>query len=125
MPTLLDTIVRPIARDILRQFGASITYTRVVPGVYNEVDSSMAPTETTSTIKAQVEDFTLVDSGAGFASGLIEFGDKRVTVAGSEIAFEPTAGDRITFNSEVFTVVRIQKTYSGEQVALYELQARK
>lgn len=125
MATFLDNLIGPIARDTIRLVGASVTYTRVVVGAYDPATSSVSTTETPYSIKALVEDYSLVDSGAGFASGLIEFGDKRVTIAQSEISVVPTAGDKITHNGETYTVVRVQKTYSGDNVALFELQARK
>lgn len=124
MPTVLDKIARPLANKMIAQFGALVTITKVTPGAYDPNTSAATPTEVAETVRALVEDYNLVDSGAGFAAGLITFGDKKITVAATAITFEPTAGDKITYNSEVFTVMRVLKTYSGEQVAIYEIQAR-
>lgn len=125
MSTVLDKIARPIAKDLINNFGASVFLTRVVQGAYDPATSSASKREETYAIKALVEDYNLVDSGAGFAAGLIEFGDKKITVAALTLNFTPTAGDIITALNQKFTVIRVTTTYSGELPALFELQGRR
>lgn len=125
MHTLLDNIIRPIAKQMINQFGASVLLTRVIQGDYDTTTSSAEKRRETYTIKALVEDYNLVDSGAGFAAGLIEFGDKKITVAASALNFTPTAGDIITALNQDFTVIRVTTTYSGNQPAIFELQGRR
>lgn len=125
MPTLLDKIARPLATRMLRQFGSDIVLTKVVQGAYVPGNSVAPQVEQSYEVKALVEDYNLVDSGTGFAAGLIEMGDKKVTLAAEPLSFDPSAGDTITVSNIKYTVIRVLTTYSGEQKALFEIQARK
>lgn len=125
MPTVLDKIARPIAKSLIQQFGASVNFTQVEQGEYDPSQSEAPVVERTYIIKALVEDYNLVDSGAGFAGGLIEFGDKKITIAATSLPFTPTAGDKVEAVNQTFTIIRITTIYSGEQPALYEMQGRR
>ena len=56
---------------------------------------------------------------------LVKQGDAFVSLADFEIPFTPKTGDEITFDSETWVVIAIEKLYSGELVALWNLQIRK
>ncbi len=56
---------------------------------------------------------------------LIRDGDMRSGIAGSGIEFTPKEGIIVEFDSQIWKIVKVNSIYSGERVALYELQLRK
>lgn len=119
--TVLDDALRPIATTLIAQFGASITLTRLAPGVYDPATSTTTPTRTAAATKALVEDV----KGRELTEGLIEAGDRKFYVAAEALAFEPTPADEIDTGDGRPWIARVVRShYSGEQVALFEIIAR-
>lgn len=126
--TELDTELGPLAVELIEEYGKEVSYTVTSPGVYDPATGAAAPAGAPFTIKAIVEDYSLQGSGQGFASGLIEVGDKKLTVAAQSenmAGKEPTTSDTIIVDGVTYTVQNVKKVYSGELVALYEIQGRK
>lgn len=121
----LDKLIRPIAAKVIKQYGTVISYVRVQQGGYDVDTATSIPYESTTTHNAIVEDYSLVDSGAGFSQGLIEGSDKKVTIAASDFAFSPSPGDKLIIGEDTYGVLRITTTYSGDLPAAYEIQARR
>lgn len=126
--TELDAELGPLAVDVIEEFGKPIAINTVpAAGDYDpdtgkpEAAEPPAPKQT----KAVVEDYNLQGSGQGFASGLIEVGDKKFTVAARALDATPTSADTITMDGVTFTIVNVKVTYSGELPVLYELQGRR
>jgi len=118
--TVLDDALRPIATTLIAQFGASITLTRLAPGVYDPATSTTTPTRTSTATKALVEDVKGRE-----IEGQIEAGDRKFYVAAEAIAFEPTPADEIdTGDGRPWIAQVVRSHYSGEQVALFEIIAR-
>lgn len=124
MPTALDRIIRPIAAKLTTTYGQTILYTRQLLGDYDVAEGKAKKTEVTVSVKALVEEYGYQDSGAGFAEGLIETSDKKVSVAATLLSFVPQIGDKLVIDGNNYRIERVKETRSGEQVALYELQAR-
>lgn len=122
--TVLDIRFRKLSTDLIDRYGKSVTLTNVTTGSYNTATSSITNTTSDTTVKALVEDYSLHSSGAGFDSGLILSGDKKFSIAAAGIT-TPKPGDSITLDSVLWKVVRVTEVWSGEQIAMYELQARK
>lgn len=121
---LLDGVIGPIAKQIIDQFGTDIQIVNTVVAAYDVNTSEAIKTETAYTVKGLIEDYNLQDSGAGFTSGLIQANDRKVTIAGSGLTFEPKPGFKAVVLGTTYSVTRVLRTLSGEKVALYELNVR-
>ena len=122
--TALDTRFRSLATKLINKYGKSITLTSVTTGTYNPATGSVTNTTSSATVKAIVEDYSYQDSGSGFTEGLIKVGDKKFTVAAIDLSSAPKPGDTITLGSSAYSVIRVIETWSGEQIASYEIQGR-
>lgn len=134
--TELDQELPETVLELIDEFGKSIRYGTIGAGEYDPETGKAIPVETMRPIKALVGDYSLQGSGQGFASGMIETGDKQVFAAALSFPEEPTTGDKFKLTAEanadpdieakvqVYTVMNVKATYSGDLVALYEIQGR-
>lgn len=119
--TALDTRFRELARSMLDKFGKSATYTVTTEGAYDVATGTAAVTETSSTVKVFIDSF----SGQDYMSGLVERTDKKLLLAAVDVE-SPKLGDKVTIGSDVYRVIPpVRETWSGEFIAMFELQVRK
>lgn len=123
--TELDAEIGPLALELIDEYGKEVLYQIVTAGAYDPATASAAPAGEYQLMKAIVEDYSLQGSGQAFASGLVESGDKKLTIAGALFVEAPTPGDLVTIDGGVYTVLNVKAVYSGELVAIYEIQCRK
>lgn len=126
--TELDTELGPLAVELIDEYGKEVTYTLTASGEYDPETGAAAPAEDPFIIKAIVEDYSLQGSGQAFASGLIEVGDKKFTIAAQSehmAGKTPTPSDTVEADGVTYTVQNVKAVYSGELVAIYEIQGRK
>ncbi len=120
--TELDADLGPLALELIAEFGKLISYARVTNLDYNPATATAGGYEDAVDVKAIIEEY----NGHSFVSGLIERGDKKVTVAAQSFPDgAPTANDRTVIDDTTYIVVGVKTTYSGELAALYELQVRR
>ena len=119
----LDAKMRPLATKLVAKNGKSVTLTSITVGAYDPATGAATPTSTPATVKAVVSDYSTRRDGAGFTAGLILSGDKKFSIAAEGIT-KPKPGDTITLDGVVYAVVRVTETWSGELVALFDIQAR-
>lgn len=119
--TELDAEIGPLALELIDEFGKSISYAKVTSGEYDTTTGEGIITAPVVSIKGIVEEF----KGQDFASGLIEGGDKKITVAAQAFDEVPTSSDTVTLDNLTYTIVGVKTVYSGELPAIYELQARR
>lgn len=120
MTGALDAVARKVSSQLITKFGATITLTRVTEGVYDPSTGSTTNTETPETIIGVVDEYKSYD----FVNGLAVEGDKKVICACQDVA-QPNLGDKLTVGGITYSILQIQSTTSGEQDALYTLQARR
>ncbi len=110
-----------IATDLLSNFGKSATYKRVVNGAYDPATGTNSTTTTSVSLNVFAEnysDFQVAQSG-----GLILARDRKVTISGGALSFEPDpTTDLLTLDGRDYRVVRAFKPV-GEDV-IHELQVR-
>lgn len=123
--TELDGIFPDLALELIEEFGKVIQYVTIKDGVYDVATARNVTTAIPSEPKAIVEDYSLQGSGQGYASGLIEAGDKKLTVAALAFDPDPTTGDKFGLDGTVYTVQNVKTTYSGEEKAIHEIQGRR
>lgn len=119
--TELDAEIGPLALELIDEFGKAVEYRIVATGIYNTDTATVENTDTIFNIKGILEEY----SGQAFLSGLIEAGDKKLTIAAQAVNSLPTTQDTVLIDTKIFRVVGVKITYSGELAALYELQLRR
>jgi hypothetical protein len=124
MATPLDTKLLPVVKSLLDTYGATVSYTRntATASNYDPATGSVTTSETVVSVKIlPPETYALFYEGT---SG-VRAGDLRTGVAASGLGFVPVRDDRLVFNGDTFTVVRVEPVASGDSIVLYLLQLRK
>ena len=116
---VLDPGFRGLARALHTTLGTNVTITYVTAGTFDPATQMATPSTSTASVPAVVSSFRVAEVG-----GLVEAGDVMVSVPAQGVT-EPKQDDRVTIGSNVFQIVRVTTQYSGDQAALYELQARR
>lgn len=122
--TELDGELPGLALELIAEFGADLLYTIVSEGAYDPATSRNTTSEIEAPVKAIVEDYSLQGSGQAYASGLVEAGDKKLTVAAQSFEVEPSPSDFFILNGSRYLVKNVKAVYSGQLVAAYEIQGR-
>lgn len=120
--TELDLEIPGLATELINEYGKNIAYTRIDSGDYDPATSSAgAGNGEPVNIKGILEPY----KGQMFEGELVETDDLKLTCAGEAFALVPTSGDKVEFDGKTYNIVNVKPTYSGELVALYELQIRR
>lgn len=99
----------------------SVTLTSVTAGSYDPATGTTTPTTSTTSVRAVVEDY----KGLALLNGLIQAGDKKVTIAGANVATAPKPTDSVTVGGVTYAVISVATTQPGSAAVIYELQCRK
>ena len=130
--TAIDKAARPVAKSVIDTFGRAVTFT---------VNSSVAYSPTTGlvsagsnashTVNAVIEEsrktssrgksqYSSVTASAGETENVKVF-----TISGYNLGFEPVEGMSVTIDSDKYVVSEVAGTYSGQEVAIYQITALK
>lgn len=119
--TLLDEKILPKVKEVLETYGIDVTlisYTRVHTEFTNEVVET--PVETTiRTSPPYNVDAQLVSLGT------YQVGDLTFIMAGQDAPIVPTTSMRIMYDGRPWTIIAVTPYVTGEQVAAWEIVARK
>ena len=115
--------------------GASVTITRTTPGAYDPATgTTAAPSTATQTIIAPVEDYKGLELVAGMQGGLIQAGDKKVSLPAASLTWAPIVGDpppdpaptfSITVGGLTYAIQAVSTTEAGGVAILYVCQCRR
>ena len=132
MPTALDLQIRPVATDLIGQFGRTVIVRHVENG-YNPQTDETTTVRTDISTKGVIEGYSAKLMQAKYTMAgseratLIQVGDLQVTVPGEAFDSSPLPADVVFLDStsgSLYTIVSVEPVYSGEQVAIYILQVR-
>lgn len=106
---------------LITENGATWTIKREVKGTYNPATNAQTVSSTTSyTVTGLLKEYN--DRLMGGEN--IRKGDKRLLIAATDIAVEPTTHDQANDGTYDWKIVSIKKTKPGDTNLLYELQVR-
>lgn len=115
--TELDEELLPVAGELIDEYGADIQFGRIIPGDYDPDTGTAEPLGGLQPHKALiVSGRTRTRSG-----GLIEGAEHALIIAGVKLSNEPTSEDQARFNGNLYTVLFVEPTYSGQMVAIYTI----
>lgn len=104
---------------IVNEIGESITYRRTTGTVYDEDTGENIPSDTDYTIKAHCKDYRPRE-----INGDIQAGDRRVIIAGKDLAFTPEKADKVQIDGVWFEVVSVIRLTVRGSEAMFRLQVR-
>lgn len=116
--TELDDAFVPLAKELLDDYGHSVTVTITTPGAYNPATGERINTESTDTFNGylKVADEGLVDGETYLA------GDAILLIAGSD--HTPVVGDKYMIDGKEWEAINPIPVRSGSQIALYKVHVR-
>jgi hypothetical protein len=117
----LDTRMRGLAQRLVGTYGKAITLREFTGSTYDPSTGTNTPSYTDHAATGVITSFAerLVDGSS------IKTGDLSVTVPAKDLTFDPSAEDKVRVNGQDWSIVNPSRTYSGEQVATYQLQIRR
>ncbi len=122
MSTALDTEIVPVALELINLYGQNAVFLDVTktydPATGLTTESS--PSNITKKVTPPAPyDKRWVDND------LIQQNDVRVFLAASGLTFTPEKGMKVTLlTTKVFRIERVSPIYSGEDIAVFDLQLR-
>jgi len=115
----LATPLRKVATKLMSKFGGDVTLRTVTSGVYNPTTGTASEATSDVTIKGVLEDVNAREVG-----GLIQAGDRRLTIAAADVSAVPTTADRVVISGVTYQVIRITTIEQDNQPITYELILR-
>ena len=120
MTGALDSEILPLAKELADEFGKAVTLVSVSE-TFDPATGNTTTTETTHLVNAvppQAFNKSRIDGS------LIQAGDTVIGLPAQPLSDPPTTEDKLRFDGGTWTVVAVDPIYSGEQVALYNVQVR-
>ncbi len=109
------------SESMINDFGASIAITKISNSEYNPSTGTVSKNEVIRNIKGVVESY------ARFyvENKQVESDDLKVVIAAKNLSFIPNSGDKLSYNSEEYNIVKVTSEQIGSQPIIYNLQIRK
>ena len=115
---LADSLAK-VASTIIGKFGGDVTIRLVTAGSYNTTTGVISQSNSDTDVKGVLEDVALRE-----VNGLIQAGDKRLTVAASDLTTAPETKDVVLINSVVHQIIAVQTTEQDNTAITHELILR-
>lgn len=116
----LDKQMRLAAQRLVDDFGKPVTIRRTT----STYDVQLGKTYTSTTdynVNGALENY----ADRRIDGSLILSGDLQVTIPARDLAITPDQEtDALILDSETWSIVNLSRIYSGEQVAVYQMQVR-
>jgi hypothetical protein len=115
----LDSALREAGKTIIKTFGTDVTFRRVLVGEYNTTTRQPVRTEIDKTIKGRLDEYRQHELGE-----FIQVGDRKLTVAASDLSFEPSSEDEVLISNKKYRVVDVKSPQATDQAAVHICQIR-
>ncbi len=121
MTTPLDAILVGEALGLIATYGTYMEFTVPAP-TYDRTTGSVSGSGASVVRKASPP---LAYSLRYADSDVVRRGDARIYVAASGLTFTPDLNTKVVHDSVTWRVVDVNRLYSGDDLAAYELQVRR
>ena len=111
--------LRKVASKLMAKFGGVATIRRVTPGVYNPTTGTASESIADTELRGVLEDVNVRE-----VNDLIQSGDKRLTVAASDVAAVPSTADRVLIGGVTHQVIRVTTIEQDNEPITHELILR-
>ena len=115
---LADSL-RKVASKVITKFGGDVTVRIVTAGSYNTTTGTVGESVSDTEIKGVLQDITLRE-----VNGLVQAGDKRLTVAASDLTTAPETKDKVVISSVVHQIITVETTEQDNTAITHELILR-
>lgn len=118
----LDDVLRPVAKDLISEFGKDLTFIVKDTETYNPVTGVTTVGESSVVVKGSPPfpyERRYIDGD------VVKEGDMETLIAAQDLTITPDEGQRVEFDGEKWHVVSIRRIYSGSLVAAFRLQLRR
>ena len=115
---LADSL-RKVASKVSTKFGGDVTVRIVTAGSYNTTTGTVGESVSDTEIKGVLQDIALRE-----VNGLIQAGDKRLTVAASDLTTAPETKDKVVISSVVHQIITVETTEQDNTAITHELILR-
>ena len=123
MTTALDAEIVPVASELIALYGQDTVF--VVPASKSYDPATGLTTETSPTNHTEKVTPPAPYDKRWTDSDLIQQDDVRIYLAVSGLTFTPVKDMKVTLlTTEVFKIVKVSPIYSGDDIAVYDLQLR-
>lgn len=115
---LADSL-KKVASKVITKFGGDVTVRIITPGSYNTTTGTVGESVSDTEIKGVLQDIALRE-----VNGLIQAGDKRLTVAASDLTTAPETKDKVVISSVVHQIIAVETTEQNNTAITHELILR-
>jgi len=116
----LDKRMRALGQRLVDAYGKPVTLRRTT-STYDPATGTTSTSTTNYSVNGVLEGY----EDSRIDGTVVQAGDLRVTIPAQNLAIAPSMEtDALVIGSGTWTLVNVRPTYSGEQVAIYELQVR-
>lgn len=115
---LADSL-RKVASKVITKFGGDVTVRIVSSGTYNTTTGTVGESVSDTEIKGVLQDIALRE-----ANDLIQAGDKRLTIAASDLTTAPETKDKVVISSVVHQIITVETTEQDNTAITHELILR-
>lgn len=111
--------LRKVASKLMLRFGGPVTFRRIITGVYNPATGTVTESYSDTAIRGVLEDVVFRE-----VAGLVKAGDKKLTIAATDIATAPTAADQILIGTRKLQIIEARTIEQDNTPITYELILR-
>ena len=111
--------VANVAGTVLAKFGGDVTVRYVSAGTYNATTGAITETTSDTDVKGVLEGVSVRE-----VNELIQQGDKRLTVAATDLPSAPETKDRVVISTIVHQIIRVETNEQDNTAITYELILR-
>ena len=115
----LDSALRKVGKTILKTFGTDVTFRRVLVGEYNTTTGKPVRTEIDKTIKGRLDAYRQHEIGE-----FVQVGDRKLTIAASDLSFEPSSEDEVLISNKKYRIVDVTSAQATDEAATHVMQVR-
>lgn len=115
-----DTFLQ-FAQESIEANGASVTLRKAGTETYDPATGDLTGSPTDYATKGLIENY----SDFFIAQGIVQSGDRKVTIAAASLTVSPEQGDTLLIGTESFDVVEVKREYAGDTAVIHILQIRK
>ena len=108
-----------VAGTVVAKFGGDVTVRYVSAGTYNATTGAIAETTSDTDVKGVLEGVSVRE-----VNELIQQGDKRLTVAATDLPSAPGTKDRVVISTVVHQIIRVETSEQDNTAITHELILR-
>ena len=108
-----------VAGTVVAKVGGDVTVRYVSAGTYNATTGAITETTSDTDVKGVLEGVSVRE-----INELIQQGDKRLTVAATDLPSAPGTKDRVVISTIVHQIIRVETTEQDNTAITYELILR-